>query len=142
MNPPRWWRTELWNDGTRRMPRLPDQPHALPSPEESVPPRLAEDLSALFAGPRVPPQVDSAILNAARAHLAKAGRSNVFSRHRRLLRWAGAGAAAAAAVAVFVGVIRHHPPGPSSTVATGPGSSSRPSQTRPALAGDLDGNGR
>jgi len=102
----------------------------LPSePDDAIPSKLADGLAELYAVPRVPPSLDSAILNAARAHLAgQVHRRTVFSRHGRLLRWAGAGAAAAAAVAaVLLVTIRPHTP---------------PVTPRNAIAGDINGDGR
>jgi hypothetical protein len=101
-------------------------------PGDAIPSKLADGFAELYAAPRVPASFDSAILNAARAHLAgQAHRkwSAGFARHSRLLRWAGAGAAAAAAVAaVLLITIRPH---------------TAPQVTpHPAIAGDINGDGR
>jgi hypothetical protein len=77
------------------------------------------------AAPAVPPAVDAAILQDARGG---------FSRRRRFhlaVRWVGATAAAAAAV-IVVAVVLHHGQ-PATHVAVNAG---------PAVAGDVDGNGR
>ena len=95
--------------------------------DDAIPSKLAESFAELFPGTRVPASVDSAILNAARAHLA-GQRAKGYGRHRRLIHWAGATAAAAAAVAaVLLITIRPHTP----TAAP-----------RAVLAGDINGDGR
>ena len=64
--------------------------HDEPEPTDS---RLGEDVAAIYhAQPRVPTAIDDAILNRARAHLAR--------RSRQARRWWGAAAAAALAACV------------------------------------------
>src|SRR5437763_3240708 len=87
-------------------------------------PRLPDPLIAEFsrlyrAEPAVPPEVDRAILNRARAHLAGRGRL------RLLLRTAGAAAAVAAVVAMVV--LLHF--------------GQRPGAPLAAVAGDVNGDG-
>src|SRR4051794_25879407 len=66
--------------------------------DPQCPPRLAEDLASLYRPPApvsVPAKLDDAILNRARAGMAR-------SRRRRTMRWAGAAAVAAAACVAIV----------------------------------------
>src|SRR3954447_12135768 len=97
--------------------------------DDSLPPALLADLSALYSAPRVPPRVDARVLNDAAAIYARQ------ARHRRWLRWGGAGAAAAAAVLV-VGLILYRPAGLGPTVATSSHGGGVPPRS-PAVQGDV-----
>jgi hypothetical protein len=104
----------------------PHQPE--PADDPSLPPLLRDRLNALHpAGPVVPPAVDATILAAARRG---------FWRRRRFglaVRWVGATAAAAAAVVVVAVTLHRGGAGDATRVAV---------SQAPAIAGDVDGNGR
>lgn len=102
--------------------------------DDSLPPALLSDLSALYPAPRVPAAVDRRVLNNAAAVYARQ------ARHRRWLRWGKAGAAAAAAVLV-VGLILYRPEGARRMAASYP-QSGAPAATPAATPGDVDGDGR
>jgi hypothetical protein len=85
-----------------------------------LPETLRTELSRLYrVDARVPGEVDRAVTNGARAHLARSGRL------RLLLRTAGAAAAVAAIVTIFVIVRPGH----------------RPSPPLATVAGDVNGDG-
>ena len=119
-----------------------------PAQDDDLPPRLAQDLAALYPAPRVPAAVDAKVLALTQSSVASfAARGNQAQRRRfsRPLRWVGAGAAAAAVAALVVIALKppHTRPAP-----TTPDLEARSQPTvvaPPALAdarpGDVNRNG-